>query len=92
LHQLLGEDLARFYLGGLLGRTENRDTCTLEVVNNTLGQRCFGSDNSEVNLLFPGYFSQRFYIGRLDIQVMGYLRRAGITRSDIYLLDLRALG
>ena len=92
LHQLLGEHLARLYLGGLLGGTKNRDAPDDEVVDNAISQRRLRSNDSKVDSLFLGYFSQRLYIGGLDINILGNLSRAGVTRSDINLFNFGALG
>jgi len=37
LHQLLGEDLARFYLGGGFGGAENWQASGLKLVDDTSG-------------------------------------------------------
>jgi len=62
------------------------------VVDNAISQGRFWSDNSKLNPLFPGYFSQRLYISRANIKIMGYFGCAGIARSYINFLDFRALG
>jgi hypothetical protein len=63
-----------------------------KLVGNTLRQRRLRTDNGKVNLTVFGYPDQRLNIGRVDINVMGKLSRAGVTRSDKNLLDLAALG
>ena len=62
------------------------------MVNNTLSQGCLRSDNNQLDSLFSGYFSQRFYISGFNIQITGKLGSAGITWSDINLSDPGALG
>jgi hypothetical protein len=62
------------------------------VVNNALSQGRLRPDNSKVDSLFPGYFSQRLYIGGANIKVLGNFSRAGIARSDIDFLYFGALG
>jgi hypothetical protein len=64
----------------------------LKVVNNALSQRRLRSDHDQLDSLLPGYFSQRLYISRFNIQIKGDLSRAGIARSGINLLSFRALG
>jgi hypothetical protein len=64
----------------------------LEAVNDAISQRCLGPDDDEVNLLVLGCRYQRLNIGRADIEVLGSLSRAGITRSNVYFLNFRALG
>ena len=64
----------------------------MKVVNNAISQRRLWSNNDKLNSLFLGCFSQRLYISRFNIQIMGDLSRAGITRSGINLLNLRTLG
>jgi hypothetical protein len=63
-----------------------------ELVGNSLRQRCFGTDNGEVNPLFLGELSQPLNIGGLDIQVLGNLGRAGVPRSNVDFFYLGALG
>jgi hypothetical protein len=92
LHQLLGEDLARFNLGGLLGRTEDLHPPDEKLVDDALRQGRLGTDNGEVDPVFLSCFSQPVYIGGLDFKVMGNLSRAGVARSDVNILYLRALG
>jgi len=76
----------------LLGGTKNGNTSDDEVVDNAISQRRLRSDNSEVNALFPGNFSQRFYISRLKSKVMGNLGGAGVTRSNVDFFNFGALG
>jgi len=75
----------------LPGGAENLQSPDEELVGNALSQRRLRPDNGKVNPLLPGYFSQRFYIGGLNIKVLGNLSRAGITRSNIYFFNFRAL-
>jgi hypothetical protein len=63
-----------------------------ELVGDALRQRRLGADNGEVNPLLLGELSQPLNIGRLYVQVLGELSRAGVPRSDIDFLYLGALG
>jgi len=63
----------------------------LEVVNNTVSQWCFRTDNDKFNMLFSGGFRQRLFIARVNIQVMGNESSPGIARSDVNLFNFRAL-
>jgi hypothetical protein len=92
LHQLLGKNLARLNLSGFLSRTKDGNTPDDELVNNALSQGRFRTNNSKVNSLFPGYFSQRLYISWAKSKVLGNFSRASITRSGIDFLNLWALG
>jgi hypothetical protein len=76
----------------LPGGAENLQTPDEELVGNALSQRRFRPDNGKVNPFLRSYLSQRFYIGGLDIKVMGNLSRAGIARSYVDFLNFRALG
>jgi len=62
------------------------------VVNNAICQGRLWSNNSKVNSIFPGYFSQSLYISRANIKIMGNLSSASIARSDVNFLDFEALG
>jgi hypothetical protein len=76
----------------LPGGAENLQSPDEELVGNALSQRRLRPDNGKVNSPFPGYFSQRLYIGGLDIKVMGNLSRTGIARSYVDFFDFVALG
>ena len=91
MHQLLGEDLARFYLGGLFGGAENLHPPNQEPVGDARRQRGFGPDHGEVNSLFLGCFKQGVYIGGLDVEVLGNLGRARVARGGIDFLNFGAL-
>ena len=62
-----------------------------EPVNNAFGKWRFRSYHSKVNVIFLGSLDQRLYIGGFDIQVVGNLGGAGITRSNVNLFDFLAL-
>jgi len=58
LHQLLGEDLARFYLGGGPSGAEGGQTSGLKLVDDAGGQGGLGADDGKINPLFLSYLSQ----------------------------------
>ena len=53
---------------------------------------CWSIRDGKLNLVRLSYIDQRFYISGAYIQVMSYLSRAGITRSDVNFFNLGALG
>ena len=97
-HQLLGEDLAPFQLGGLLARSENPQPFALKDVNDSLGQRLFGSDHRQADPLAPGELEQAPEIARLDRHVLHIERRpalpgaqkTAVTRGDCFSFQQRA--
>ncbi len=91
LHQILGEYLARFYLGGGTGGTEDGDTQLLEAVYDAVCQRRLRSDHHQPDAFFLDGFDQRIDVLSPGAQVTGDLRCAGIARRDINLLGFGAL-
>jgi len=62
-----------------------------EPVNDAFGKWRFRPYHTKVNVIFLGSLDQRLYIGGFDIQVVGYLGGAGVSRSNVNLPDFLAL-
>jgi len=92
LHQFLGEDLARFNLGGFLTGAEDSHTAGDKPVGDAGRQGRFRADDCQVDLEVFGGFLQRVDITVFDIQVPGYPGGAGVAGSGVYFIDFRALG
>ena len=60
LHELLGEDLASFELGGTAGRTDNQTARRPERVHHARHQRRLGSDNGQAGAYAFGNLKQIF--------------------------------
>ena len=67
------------------------DAGLLKTVNNPVGEWHLRPDDHQFNTPCLGFLNQLFDIIGGDIKVMAEFRRAGITRSDKYLLCLGAL-
>ena len=57
-HQLLGEHLARFELGGGLGRAEDLQACLLKRIDDAVRQRLFRADDGQADVFFLGELDQ----------------------------------
>ena len=92
LHQLFGENLAGFNLGGIPARPKDGHAGFMKNIRDTRCQRCLRADHGQVNFIVSGCFEQRFNVGWAYGQGMGLLCRAGVTRCGEKLFDFRALG
>ena len=79
-HQLLGEDLAPLELGRFLARPEDSQTLALKDVDDPLGQRLLRPDDGQADSLAFGELDQAAVVARLDRDVLGIDRRAGVAR------------
>ena len=97
-HQLLGEDLAPFQLGGVLARAEDPQALALEGVDDPVGQRLLGADDRQADPLALGELDQAAEVARLDRDVLGVERRPRVpgaqktawTRGDCFSFQQRA--
>jgi hypothetical protein len=63
----------------------------MKEIDNTGGQRLLGADDCKVDMIFRGECRESFDILGLDIDIISYSGRPGITGGYIYLFDLGTL-
>ena len=80
-HQVLGEDLGTFQLGGVLARSEDAQALPLKDVHDPLGQRLFRADHGQADALTPGKLQQAPLIARFNGHVLHVERRSRVARS-----------
>ena len=89
--QVLAEDLARFQLGGGLRRAERLQAGLRERVDDAGGERRFGADDREVDLVLLREVEQALDVGRGDVDVLGVLSGAGVAGRDEHAIGAAAL-
>ena len=80
-HQVLGEDLAPFQLGGFLARAEDPQPLALEDVDDPLGQRLLRPDDRQADPFPLGELDQAAGVARLDRHVLHVEGRPGVARG-----------
>ncbi len=81
-HDLLGESLARFQLGGLLRRAEDKESASPEHVGDAGSQRRLRTDDHEIwafSLSEPRY---RINVGRCDLHAPTQFLQPGVPRGS----------
>ena len=90
--QVAAEDLAGLQLGRRLGRSEDFEPFRLEGVDNPGRQRRFRPDNRQAHVVLPGELHQgRKIVGR-NVNILGILGRAGVSRGHENTIHSRTLG
>ncbi len=79
-HQLLGEDLAPFQLGGGPARAEDPQPLALEGVDDPEGQRLLGPDDRQADPFSLGELDQGPGVAGLDRHVLGVEVRPRVPR------------
>ena len=83
LHELLGEILGSFDLGGRLVWTERLDTVRFEIVDNALDQRHFRADEHPIDLIVLDEVDEGGVIGRVKLRGVDAVEpHARISRGD----------
>mmetsp|Transcript_5856 Transcript_5856/g.23004 ORF Transcript_5856/g.23004 Transcript_5856/m.23004 type:complete len:376 (+) Transcript_5856:1309-2436(+) len=93
LHEVLGEGLGAFELGGGLGRAEDAQAACAELVDHARRQRRFRADHGQRDLVLGGKIGQRLDVRRRDGHVAQPLipRGAAVAWRDEDLADPLAL-
>ena len=99
LHELLGENLGRLELRGLLVRPPDAQAVFLEQIHDAQRQRIVRADDREFDFLFLREREQLRQIFRADVHAFdrravfgeAFLRDAGVARRAPHLRDVRRL-
>jgi hypothetical protein len=90
-HEAFGEVLRAFELGGFPGRTEDLQTAVAKNIDDAGGERRFGTDYREMDLVLCGEVSERFRVGDVDVFEFTLAGRAGVAGGDEDLLQTGGL-
>ena len=93
LHEILGEGLGAFDLGGELARAEGFDAGGVHGVDDAVRQRDFGADDDEVDGFVLGELDEGFVIADVDASdALGDVGHAGIAGDGVELGGFWRLG
>ena len=90
-HDLLGERLGTFDLGGVLARPEADDASSAHRVGHSEHQRHLGSDDHQVGVDIASQGDDVIAGGDVDVVLLGQPGRAGVAGSDDQPRDLWVL-
>ena len=82
-HQVLGESLAALDPGRAPGRAEDGEPGVLKPVDDAFGQRCFRTDDRQIDAVCTGVSCQAIDVTGTDADVFSDLAGACVSRCDL---------
>ena len=69
-------------MSGFSGWPENLQAASPKNIDDPGGERCFRTNDGEMNAFFLSKVGQRYRVGDIDIPDFGFTRRAGVAGRD----------